>query len=189
MARNHKFKHIKSLKKKIVITDANVLIYVYWPNVDPDNQTLCTQYEMALFRLRKQGTTVVVTMHIITEAVNVVFTERWKDWNKKQKKLGLNPVYDYKTFRDSPEGIAMMDNVNKTVKTKLLKQINVVGDKQFNNSDAENFFVAGKIDYPDKLIAALAKEQNYIVFTHDGDFINTDVDLLTANGKILRAKR
>jgi predicted nuclease of predicted toxin-antitoxin system len=162
---------------------------VYWPDVDPSKQTLCIQYEVAFFKLRKQGTTIVVTMHIINEAVNVAFIARWNDWNKTQKELGLKPVYDYKTFRDSNIGITMRDNINKTVKTKLLKQIKVVGEKQFNNLDAENFFVAGKIDYPDKLIAELAKEQNYIVFTHDGDFINTDVDVLTANGKILRAKR
>jgi predicted nuclease of predicted toxin-antitoxin system len=45
------------------------------------------------------------------------------------------------------------------------------------------------MDLPDKVIAAICKENDYIVFTHDGDFVHTDVDVLTANGVILQQKR
>jgi predicted nucleic acid-binding protein len=172
---------------RVVLTDANVLIFVYWP--DATDNGAAPQYYWAFLNLLNHGVRLVVTMGIITEAANRVYKEQWLDWNDDQKLQRLPPIHDFKVFRASPAGIALMDKINKTIREELLKQIELVGEKQFTVIEAEEFFVTEQIDFPDKLIAALAKEHNYIVFTHDGDFANTDVDLLTSNGKLLRAVR
>jgi hypothetical protein len=126
-------------------------------------------------------------MPILTEVTNRVFKEQWQAWNQKQVKMGLTPL-DYKQFRDSPTGVAMMDDINKIIKQQILKQIELV-DKKFTNTEAESLFVTNPMDLPDRIIAAIAKEQGYVVFTHDSDFAHSDVDILTDNWKILKAKR
>jgi predicted nucleic acid-binding protein len=187
MALTYRFEHIRFLGLTVVLTDANVLIYMYWPNVTPNKYT--PRYGQAFVRLQNQGTRLVVTMGIISEATNRVFKERWLAWNQIQKMKGLAPVHDFKQFRDSPQGVAMREEINKVVKEKILKQVEIVGEKLFTNTEAEALFVADQMDLPDKMIAAVAKERGYIVFTHDGDFRYSDVDLLTVNKKILRMQR
>jgi predicted nucleic acid-binding protein len=120
---------------------------------------------------------------------NRVFNHRWGDWNDKQLYLGLKPIDNYKRFRNSPEGLAIMNEIDDRMKNKVMKHVHVVGEKQFTDADALILLVASKIDLSDKIIAATATAYNYIIFTHDGDFLYSDADLLTSNGKIFRAQR
>jgi predicted nuclease of predicted toxin-antitoxin system len=187
MAQNYNLTDVPALGAEVVvITDANILIFRYWSKI---NQTAeASRYRLAFFRLRNQGTPLVMTMGVLSEATNRVFKEQWKYWNKRQKRMGLTPIPDYKVFRDSPAGIAMKEVIDNIVKNKILKEIELV-EKQFTNAEAAALFVAGKMDLTDRIIAAIACERGYIVFTHDGDFVHSDADILTENGKILKAKR
>jgi hypothetical protein len=170
----------------VVITDANVLLFAYFPKVNADY--VANKYKAAFFRLRRQGTTLVTTVGVLSEATNKVFKEQWQAWNIRRKKNGLAPVSDYKVFRDSPTGIAMKEVIDNTVKNKILKQVDIV-EKQFTNAEVAALFVAGKMDLTDRIIATIACERGYIVFTHDGDFMHSEADVLTDNGKILKANR
>jgi predicted nucleic acid-binding protein len=127
-------------------------------------------------------------MGILNEVTNRVFKEQWKAWNHNRILKGLAPVSNYKQFRNSNTGKAMMKKINDIIKGQILKQVEIV-EKHFNNAEAETLFVEDQLDLTDRIIVAIAKERKYIVFTHDGDFINTDVDILTANGKILHTQR
>jgi predicted nuclease of predicted toxin-antitoxin system len=82
----------------------------------------------------------------------------------------------------------MLDKVYAIIREKILEQVELV-DKKFNKEEAKALFVVEDMDMTDKLIATVCKENNYIVFTHDGDFIHTDADVLTANGVILQCQR
>jgi hypothetical protein len=185
MARTVKLKHFRSFGKKTVLTDANVLIYRFWPTIRPDG--VAVFYADTYNLLLNQGTRLVVTMPILTEVTNRVFKEQWQSWNQEQVALGLTPI-GYKQFRNSPMGIATMDEINKIIKGQILKQVELV-DKKFTNIEAEALFITNPMDLPDRIIAATAKEQGYVVFTHDSDFAHSDVDILTDNWKILKAKR
>jgi predicted nucleic acid-binding protein len=186
MARTIKLKHFRSLGKRTVLTDANVLIFRFWPTVRPNQ---CTQlYADTYDLLKSQRTRLVVTMPILNEVTNRVFKEQWLAWIKKQELLNLTPIYDYKQFRDSPTGVAMMDIINEIVKDVILKEVELV-EKKFSNTEAAALFVSDGMDLPDRVIAAIAKERGYVVFTHDSDFVHTDVDILTEHWKILNTKR
>jgi predicted nuclease of predicted toxin-antitoxin system len=130
----------------------------------------------------------VVTMPILTEVNNRVFKEQWLTWIQQQEQLGLTPSYDYKQFRDSPTGVAMMDDINEIVNQQILKEVELV-EKKFSNTEAAALFVSNGMDLSDRVIAAIAKERGYVVFTHDSDFVHTDVDILTEHWKILNTKR
>lgn len=188
MAQTYVFGDIPALKERVVLTDANAILFIFWPELNRYSDT-ATLYEKAFGRLVAQGTRLVVTMNIISEVTNKVFNYRWEYWNNEQLSLGLKPVYNYKRFRNSTQGLAIMNDIDDFVKNFVLEDIHVVGEKQFDDSDAFVLLVAEKIDLADKIIAATAKAHNYIVFTHDGDFLYADADVLTANGKIFHRQR
>jgi hypothetical protein len=127
-------------------------------------------------------------MDVINEAANRVYKERWISWREEQIELGGHPTAKYKKFRNSPTGRIMLDEVYKTVRNKILEHVELV-DKKFTKAQAKALFVVNNMDITDKIVATLCKDNNYIVFTHDADFKHTDVDVLTANGKILKTKR
>jgi predicted nucleic acid-binding protein len=185
MARTVKLKHFRLLGKMTILTDANVLIFRFWPTLKLNKYT--TGYAETYDLLLSQHTRLVVTMPILTEVTNRVFKEQWQAWNQQQVGKGLTPL-DYKQFRDSPTGVAMTDVINEIVREQILKQVELV-DKKFTNTEAASLFVTNPMDLPDRIIAAIAKEQGYVVFTHDSDFAHSDVDILTDNWKILKAKR
>lgn len=50
----------------------------------------------------------------------------------------------------------------------------------------KDFFVdANELDFVDKAIVSLCKENNLVLLTNDKDFKNADLDILTANTSIL----
>jgi predicted nuclease of predicted toxin-antitoxin system len=187
MAQNYGLKDIPTLGRwSVVIADANVLIFMYWAKT---NQTdVAWQYKQAFTQLQQCGVSLVTTMGVLSEVTNRVFKEQWQAWNIRRRKQGRMPINDFKLFRDSPTGVAMMDEINKIVNNRILKQVDIV-EKQFTNTEAAALFVTNRMDLTDRIIAAIADERGYIVFTHDGDFRHSTVDILTDNGKILKAQR
>jgi hypothetical protein len=186
MAANYRLEDTKSLIRETVFPDANVFIYRYFPDVKPDKFTL--PYGVAYNRLRRQKTRLVVTMSILTETANRVYKERWQSWREEQIQLGFHPTGKYKKFRRSATGKAMLEEVYKVIRNKILEHVELI-DKHFTKAEAKLLFVVQDMDLPDKVIASICKENSYIVFTHDGDFVHTDVDILTANGVILQQQR
>jgi predicted nuclease of predicted toxin-antitoxin system len=80
-----------------------------------------------------------------------------------------------------------MDAICDIINNQILEQVELV-DKNFDKVEAKQIFKSSKMDFPDKIIEAICKKYNYVVFTHDGDFKHSIVDVLTANGKILKKK-
>jgi predicted nucleic acid-binding protein len=186
MAANYRLEDTKFLLQKTVFPDANVFIYRYFPGVNPDKFT--QPYGLAYNRLKRQGTRFVATMAILTEVANRVYKEQWKTWREEQIAFGFHPTGKYKKFRRNATGKAMLEEVYKVIRNKILEHVELI-DKHFTKAQAKALFVVQDMDLPDKVIAAICKENDYIVFTHDGDFVHTDVDILTANGVILQQQR
>jgi hypothetical protein len=183
MASNYRFSNIPVLKQlnKTVIGDANVFIFRFWSELNKGQAA--TQYYGAFERLGKQGIPIGITMMVLSEVMNRVFNRKWELWNELQILRGRPPVYDPKIFRDSPAGIAIYNAICEV--DEILPCVTTV-EKHFTTAEISALLTLQKLDFTDKVITVIAKENNYVVFTHDGDFRYTDVDVLTANGKILR---
>jgi predicted nucleic acid-binding protein len=167
MTRNIKLEDIPTLGDETVFPDANVLIYRYWPNVNPNKVE--EDYRLNFKQLQQQKIRLVGTMAVIDEAANRVYKEQWQKWREKQFKLGGHPTAKYKKFRNSPTGQAMLERIYKVVRNKILEHVELV-DKKFTKAQAKALFVVNNMDLPDKVIATVCKENSYIVFTHDSDF-------------------
>ena len=48
----------------------------------------------------------------------------------------------------------------------------------------EELLVVDELDFNDKIIFSLCKEKNMVLLTNDSDFVQSDIDILSANPKL-----
>jgi hypothetical protein len=126
MSKTYKLEDVSLLKEATVLPDANVLIYRFWPKLTPKDETV-KRYHTVFDQLTSQGTRLVVTMNIISEVTNRAFNRRWGEWNAERRRLGRRPITDYKRFRNSAAGLAIMDEIDNRVKDVVMEHVHVVG--------------------------------------------------------------
>jgi hypothetical protein len=98
----------------------------------------------------------------------------------------LQPFSHYKDFRDSIDGKNVLSNIFKIIKNNILPQFNIVV-KIFDKQEIEKLLIVDDLDFVDKSIAEICKENSLILFTNDKDFKYVDIDILTENPNILNS--
>ena len=91
---------------------------------------------------------------------------------------------DYKQFRDSRQGKTILSDIYNIVKDRILEDFCVVG-KSFSEDDIRDFLIVDSLDFMDKGILDICKENNFVLLTNDKDYKNSDIDILTCNRQIL----
>ena len=165
---------IPSLKDRTVFFDANSLIYIFWPT-SPDSQA-ATDYGSMMATLLKNGANLVVNENVISEIINRVIR---LEFNKSNM-----PKDQFKEYRDSPEGKSVQEDIYKIIKNLILSKFQVINEV-FSKEELNNLLVVSSLDFNDKLIELLCKKKGMILLTHDQDFSLSDIDILSANSKLL----
>ena len=93
-------------------------------------------------------------------------------------------AFPFKTYRDSDEGKEALNEIFSIVKTKILKHFSVIG-RAFSKIDIEQFLSIDTLDFCDKAILQICKENNYILLTNDKDFAPSDLEIISSNPCIL----
>ncbi len=94
----------------------------------------------------------------------------------------------YKEFRNSPDfanvAQAIADSMRRILKISIPLES---GFADLNHSAFASQFETGVCDFNDMVINALCVSRDLLLVTHDGDFKDEDVSILTANGKLLQS--
>ncbi len=90
----------------------------------------------------------------------------------------------YKDYRDTEDGRETLRDIYITVKEDILNRCTVIG-KSFGIHDITDFLVVDELDFVDKAIVALCKENDLVLLTNDSDFKHSGLDILTGNPHIL----
>jgi len=159
MAVKYKLQDLPNLSDKKIFVDANVLIYLFWP-------TGANHWE------RNQ---MLIDFCVLSEVVNHMMRI---EHNK------LQTMAPYKDFRDSQEGRDALLDIYFIVKEHILKIFNIVG-KIYGQKEIENFLIVDELDFVDKSIINICKENDFVLLTNDKDFRDTDIDILTDNIHLL----
>jgi len=175
MAVKYKLQDVSKLTDREIFVDANVLIYSFWPTGGDWDY----KYASAFARLYKQGNSLFVDFWTISEVINRVMRIE----HNKQQEI-LKTISKYKDFRDSLEGRNTLKDIYSVIKEQVLKQFKVAG-KAYEQQDIESFLVVDELDFMDKSIVNICKDNNFVLLTNDNDFGNVDVDILTANSRLL----
>lgn len=130
------------------------------------------------------GAKIGISAAVISEFLNRFC---WDDWNVNHREA----FGSYKNFRNSQEFEATAKTADIAVRN-ILKFAEVIS---FEDGTAETsrcgieealkLFLSGKIDFNDALIAETCRRRGYTLVTDDGDFVDVDVPVVSANSKLL----
>lgn len=172
MNQRYHSKDIPSLKGKKIFFDTNVLLYIFWPL--GSNQKFVNNYSSIFVSLLNAKNEMIIDQTIISELVNTALRI---EYDKQLKiKAVMAEKYPFKKFRNSEEGKQAQESIFNEI-NKLLNYFSVNG-KSFTKNEIEAILKIDSLDFSDKLILEICKENGYILLSNDKDFLTTDIDIL-----------
>ena len=172
MSKKYRLQDFSEISDRGVFVDANVIIYLFWPTGQHNFEN---NYARVFRSLLRQGNTLFTNFLVISEVINRVVRIEHKK---------LNPNSNFKNFRNSEEGKDVLEDIFIIVKNDILSRFKVA-EKSFNVDEIENFLKVDQLDFVDKGLASICKENNLVILTNDRDFKNSGLDILTGNTRIL----
>jgi len=160
--------------------DANIWLYVYGPQ-GGSNDFKTHIYSKALGHAMQAQSQILIDVLVISEYINR-FARLEYDIQFPDK--STRP--DYKQFRNSPDFIPIASTISATVR-KIIK-ISSRLESNFSTVDIQELlaqFEIGGYDFNDQILTHLCQSHNMLLVTHDADFKGKQVNILTANQRIL----
>lgn len=169
--RNHQFTSDEKL-----FLDTNVWLSVYGPI--PYKRKRAPIYSSAWRDIRNINCIVCVDVVVISE-----FIYRYIRIEMDQSK---NPVKSLKTFRTTSEFNEIAQDVAQNTK-RILRSCIKIGScfKDIDINLLFQEFEKGDIDFNDIVIEEICKRNELTLITDDGDFKDIELNILTANNRLL----
>jgi predicted nucleic acid-binding protein len=155
--------------------DTNIWLYIYGPIGWPDQRS--DAYSKALKAIRHSDGTIYINCMIISEFINAFSRIEFKQQTDFTR---------FKEFRNSLAFRAIAQDIAYNVR-KILKST-LACDPELTVIDLPeimDLFEQGKYDFNDLLFAQICRAKNMIFVTHDKDFSELGVEILTANEKLV----
>lgn len=169
------------------LLDTNIWMYLYGPN--PPNDPYVQRYSDALKRILDAGCRIYINLLIVSEFINAYSRAQWriqlKQWQGMQDPR-FQQFEDFKKFRNSPYFEAIASVISIEVRA-LLNTCECI-EHEYSKHEIHsvlNDFATGKFDFNDQLLSEFCRKKELIFVTHDSDFKNVDIPVLTANKKLL----
>jgi len=159
--------------------DANIWISIYGPIACQDWRT--TIYSKSLRQILSCKSLILLDLLVICEFIN-----RFARFEYEQLKHEIKPP-TFKKYRDSEEFKLVAQEIAVNVK-KILK-ISTRCNFHFESAELGNLlsrFEEGNLDFNDTVILNLCESEDAVLITHDADFKNSNIPILTANKKMLQ---
>ena len=176
--------NVSLLRNREVFFDANIFIFNFWPTLSKNQRA--EKYSKTTKILLQQKTRFLIDFTVVSEVINYAlrteYTKYLQERELTQKDFG------FKWYRDSSEGRNAIGDIYQTVRITIGKIFNVVG-KCFTQSDIERFLNVEELDFSDKAILSICKENGCVLFTDDADFTNSPIEILTLNKRIINKRK
>jgi predicted nucleic acid-binding protein len=155
--------------------DTNIWLYIYGPIGWPDQRS--DVYSGALKKIRDSKGTIYINCMIISEFINAFSRIEFKQQSEFTR---------FKEFRSSLSYRAIAQDLAYNVKKILKSTLACDPEMQaINIPEVMDLFEQGKYDFNDLLFAQICRAKGMIFVTHDKDFSELGVDILTANEKLV----
>ncbi|WP_440955061.1 type II toxin-antitoxin system VapC family toxin [Methanosarcina sp. Mfa9] len=156
--------------------DTNIWLYIYGPISFPDWRS--DVYSRALKDIRASEGSIYINCMIISEFVNAFARIEFKQQSEFVK---------YKEFRNSPSFRPVAEDISHNVK-KILKNTLICDPDlaAIKLPEIMDTFEEGRYDFNDLLFAEVCRAKDLIFVTHDRDFRSLEIEILTANERMLR---
>jgi predicted nucleic acid-binding protein len=172
MSTVYSFADISLLWDREFFVDANILVYRFVRLTGVVASRHARGY-MKTYNVLVSGEYQLRTsFDVISEYIN-------RAMRMHQNHLGFEGL-DYKIFRDSASGRAALQQIHDTLRDDILKQVIIV-ERPYDNASVERLLVIDRLDFVDQSIVAICAGKSYVLFTADGDFRDSSVEVLTNN--------
>ena len=156
--------------------DTNIWLYIYGPIGWPDQKSAV--YSRALREIRNANGTIYINCRIISEFISAFSRIEFKQQTTHSR---------YKDFRNSIGFRPVAEDIASNVKKILRNTLACDNDlKVIDLPEIMSFFEQGKYDFNDLVFAEICRSGEMVFVTHDKDFSELGVEILTANEKLLR---
>jgi predicted nucleic acid-binding protein len=170
---------VNELIDRSIFFDANILLYLFWATGKGSCET---EYATLFKSLVTNKNKLYVDLTVVSEVFNKAFDIEFEKYKDTHNNRHLNK----KTYRDSTEGQSSIEAIYSLLKGTVLKHFKLVG-KNFTKEDIVNLLIFDNLDFSDKILLEICKENKFVLLTHDFDFRNADIDILTANNRLVIA--
>lgn len=161
-----------------IFFDTNVYIFVDGNDSRPVSKIYSNYYWEIV---RSKNNTIIMNDYIISE----FFNRCCKDQYKLELDNELTNL-PYKQWRKLPDSIEILETIRDSI-------LHFLGDAQFVQAcstdtkinDILHEAAKGSLDFSDLMINAQCQTNKYILVTDDADYIDCNIDIVTANPKIL----
>lgn len=161
-----------------LLVDTNIWLYLYGPQAPKDWRPRV--YSQALKWILKARSTMYVDVLVLSEFVNRYARFEYDLWKTA---FGTD---DFKTFRKSPD----FQPVGKAIAAaarRIIKQARCIetGIESMDMNLLLNDYEVKCPDFNDRIIVELCRKNGLKLLTHDGDFKDSGIPVITANRRLL----
>ncbi|MDD2308026.1 MAG: PIN domain-containing protein [Desulfuromonadaceae bacterium] len=158
--------------------DTNIWLYVYAPQAPDDWKTRI--YSRSLVKILTAKSRIFIDALVLSEFIN------------RYARLAYNlfkaagSTINFKEYRQSPDFKPVAKDIESSVR-RILKHCQRT-ESSFSDCDINSLLAKygeGNSDFNDQLMVELCKSKGFKLITHDRDFKDCGVTVLTANNRLL----
>lgn len=165
-------------KGEVVLLDTNVWLYLY-PAPAQAGQKIPSSYSNALKAMMYAGVHFALDALVLSEYLNRYCRIEWE-----AQKTGMT----FKQFRNTSNFSVV--GANAVAFTNRIVKLCTRYDHPFASANLPQVltsFQHGLCDFNDGLLADVCRQNSWKLITHDGDFTEGGIEILTSNHKLLAA--
>lgn len=163
-----------------LLIDANIWLYLF-PAPSSATRGFVRTYSAAFKAMLLAKCTIIVNALVLSEYLNRYCRIEWEALHK-------GSYSSFKAFRQSKDYVGVGQSAADFARA-ILKQCTTSNDG-FADADILNIlkeFESGSNDFNDGLIADACLRNSWTLVTHDGDFVNGGIAVLTDNNRLIAA--
>jgi len=163
------------------LLDTNIWLAVHGP--EPARDWSTDIYSAALRDMNKRGCGIWVDVVVLSEFINAYVR---KEYDRICDKLPDERLRGFKAIRNTPQFKQVAEEVAAAART-ILKVATpcATGFEQADIDAVLSDFGACRLDFNDRVLVELCKARSFTLVTHDVDFRDSGVTVLTANRRLL----
>ncbi|MFX4232628.1 type II toxin-antitoxin system VapC family toxin [Aliarcobacter butzleri] len=174
MSNRYKDTNLSTISNKKIFFDTNILIFIFWSTTSEWEP----KYSKVYSTIEKQNNEFFISLTVLSEFINRImqfdYSYYLKDKNLKRSE------FSFKEFRNTSIGQETLDDLYTFIKEELLIDFKIV-DHHFTQEDIISICKLDTLDINDKIILKICKEHELILLTNDGDFKDSDIDIISCN--------
>lgn len=166
------------VESDVLFVDTNIWFYIYAPQAPGDWKSRV--YSRALAKILTAKSRIFIDAIVLSEFINRYARLEFK------LSTGSGSAIDFKEYRRSPDFKPVAMEIVSTVRRMLRHCQRTESGFSSNNIDQMlTEFGDGDSDFNDQLMIELCKNKGFKLITHDRDFKECGITVLTANNKML----